>query len=430
MDRPTIFLSSTVYDFGDLRSALKDYLELRGCRVLASEFTDFTRPLDEHSYKACLDTIEQADIFVLFIGRRVGGFQDETKRVSITRAEYRHAYNLAKTFQIKLLCFVRSDVLNHYRCVQDLAKLLRDDPALTEAQRHKFANCPTQAMDSAEDIRAFIDEVTRNRETRLASQGKGEAPIANWIWPFTTFTEIRQALDPLVAHGRTVQQAAGRKALEVQLAQILRAIVPIVKYEPFNPFNTVVNIRNELNLRTEPPEDEIGLDGEYEVTISEKRWGTLGMLMIFAGKSKIDPTPLVNALSSELLLQYDPATGAYIETDEYSLLAHVVQQARLFASTENPHWGDINMHLGPVLNANKCQVPAYLVSGWIFRLLRWVDLIGSTRALAASLSGSPLILPPHIPFSPYLDQEEGIAADSPTPDQIQNYIATWPNETV
>src|SRR3546814_3390935 len=37
MNGPTLFLSSTVFDFADLRSALKDYLELRGCRVLASE---------------------------------------------------------------------------------------------------------------------------------------------------------------------------------------------------------------------------------------------------------------------------------------------------------------------------------------------------------------------------------------------------------
>jgi hypothetical protein len=91
MDRPTIFLSSTVHDFADLRGALKDYLEQRGCRVLASEFTDFTRPLDKHSYEACLDTIQQADLFVLFIGRRVGGWFDEGKKISITRAEYEHA---------------------------------------------------------------------------------------------------------------------------------------------------------------------------------------------------------------------------------------------------------------------------------------------------------------------------------------------------
>ena len=61
MDRPTIFISSTIYDFRDLRSAIKDHLETNGCRVLASEFNDFTKPLNKHSYQACLDTIAQAD---------------------------------------------------------------------------------------------------------------------------------------------------------------------------------------------------------------------------------------------------------------------------------------------------------------------------------------------------------------------------------
>lgn len=34
--RPTFFLSSTIYDFRDLRGAIKFSLEARGCKVLAS----------------------------------------------------------------------------------------------------------------------------------------------------------------------------------------------------------------------------------------------------------------------------------------------------------------------------------------------------------------------------------------------------------
>ena len=428
MDRPTIFLSSTVYDFGDLRSALKDYLELRGCRVLASEFTDFPRPLDAHSYQACLDTIEQADIFVLFIGRRVGGFLDQIERVSITRAEYRHAHKLAKAFQIKLISFVRSDVLQHHRSIQDLEKLLRDDPELTEFQRQKFANYPTLAMENAKAIRAFIEEVTRNDETRLASQGKGEPPIANWIWPFSTFTEIRQALDPLIAQGRTIQQAAGRKALEIQLGQLLRAIVPLANGTPFDPLNVVLSIRNELNLRAEPTEADIDPDGEYMVAISIECWENLGKLVCSAGRSVIDPTLLINALGSELLLQYNPKQGTYMETEEYRLHVQVVEQARLFAGTRNPVWQEIDRNVGPVHNAKSCSVSGLWVAEWVYRLLRWTDLIGSARALAASLSGAQLIPPPNVPFSPFLDREEGGAAERPSPDQIQNYITTLPGD--
>src|SRR6202041_2404207 len=113
MDRPTIFISSTIYDFRDMRSAIKEHLESNGCRVLASEFNDFTKPLDKHSYEACLAAIEQADFFLLLIGTRVGGWYDKTKRVSITQQEYRTAYSLAKSDRLRLLSFVRAEVWDH-----------------------------------------------------------------------------------------------------------------------------------------------------------------------------------------------------------------------------------------------------------------------------------------------------------------------------
>lgn len=181
MKRPTIFLSSTIYDFRDLRSAVKDYLELRGCRVLASEFNDFTKALDKHSYQACLDSIEQADLFVLLIGSRVGGWVDEPGRISITRAEYRRAYELAQAGRIRLLTFVRSDVWNHRQSVKDLRYHLKAESRLSAEQRTAAANHRTAFMTDAETIIAFIDEVSRNRETADASKRLGSMPIANWI---------------------------------------------------------------------------------------------------------------------------------------------------------------------------------------------------------------------------------------------------------
>lgn len=110
MTPPTFFLSSTICDFADLPSALKYHLEQSGCRVLASEFNDFAKPLDRHSYDACLAAIGQADDFVLLIGSRVGGWYDEASRVSITRQEHRQAYDLHQQGRLNLLTFVRADV--------------------------------------------------------------------------------------------------------------------------------------------------------------------------------------------------------------------------------------------------------------------------------------------------------------------------------
>jgi len=67
---PTIFISSTVFDFRDLRSALKYWLEELGYHVLLFEYNDFPKALDKNSYDACVATVERADYFILLVGGR------------------------------------------------------------------------------------------------------------------------------------------------------------------------------------------------------------------------------------------------------------------------------------------------------------------------------------------------------------------------
>ncbi|SFJ96504.1 protein of unknown function [Sphingomonas sp. NFR04] len=387
MDKPTIFLSSTVFDFGDLRSALKDYLELRGCRVLASEFTDFTRPLEKHSYDACLETIEQADLFVLFIGRRIGGWYNEEEKISITRAEYQHAYNLAKKGTIRLMCFVRSEVYDHMDSVNDLEKTLKSDPALTEFQRKRFINHPSRAMEDAEAIISFIKEVTRNSETMAASKRLGIAPIANWIAPFTTFTQIRQAIDPLITHGLPVSQASGRKALELQLLQILQDIVPIVSGAPLNPIDTVLRLRKSLALNGD---SYLGFS-----EINDATWNELKHIYTLTGNNVPDSEILRGFLVSGLLLKYDPCSGSFKETGESKLLSRVIMQADLFTRSGPPNLKQIRQYHNSLNADGSRTIPGIVLMSWLHRLLRWVDLIGTSRALASSLGGvtcSPFLL--------------------------------------
>src|SRR3546814_3265278 len=106
-------------------------------------------------------------------------------------------------------------------------------------------------MDNAEAIISFIDEVTRNNETAVAVRGLGTAPIANWIWPFASFGQVRQAIDPLVLNGLATRDASGRKALEEQLYTILQDIVPKIKDAPMNPIKSVLNLRDSFDLRSE-----------------------------------------------------------------------------------------------------------------------------------------------------------------------------------
>ena len=78
---PRIFISSTIYDFRDLRSCLKFYFERYGYQVQLSEFNDFRKKLDLSSYDACFDSIQSSDYFILLIGARVGGFFNKTDKI-------------------------------------------------------------------------------------------------------------------------------------------------------------------------------------------------------------------------------------------------------------------------------------------------------------------------------------------------------------
>src|SRR5688572_20499247 len=110
MNRPVFFVSSTIDDFKDIRSALKYYLEEQGCTVLASEYNDFKKPVDKTITDACIEALKKAQYYILLIGGRVGSWYDEESRISITRHEYHEAYKLHLEGRMKLLLFVRNEI--------------------------------------------------------------------------------------------------------------------------------------------------------------------------------------------------------------------------------------------------------------------------------------------------------------------------------
>ncbi len=91
------FLSSTVHDLRTERDAIHGYLEDKGYKVLASDAPTFPVSDHEHSYKACIDNIEAADIVIVLIGYRYGGvLRVGNEEISITQMEFRQASRLGK----------------------------------------------------------------------------------------------------------------------------------------------------------------------------------------------------------------------------------------------------------------------------------------------------------------------------------------------
>ena len=67
-----IFISSTAYDLGVLRSSLRAFIEGLGYDAVLSDYSDVLYDPREHAHKSCLAEVRTCDMVVLVIGSRFG----------------------------------------------------------------------------------------------------------------------------------------------------------------------------------------------------------------------------------------------------------------------------------------------------------------------------------------------------------------------
>jgi hypothetical protein len=73
MAKPRIFVSSTCYDLGVIRSELRPYIKSMGYEPVMSDYADVFYDPDTHSHESCIQQIADCDLIVLIIGSRFGG---------------------------------------------------------------------------------------------------------------------------------------------------------------------------------------------------------------------------------------------------------------------------------------------------------------------------------------------------------------------
>ena len=187
MEKGKIFISSTIYDFKDLRSSLKYWLSELGYEVFLSEKSDFPRDASKNTYESCLETIGKCDWFILFIGNRVGGTlidEDTKEKISITRKEYRTAYKLFKEGKIKkLLVFVRSEVWQEKEIRKNLSKKIA-------IAKEEILKTTTKSLECPEEVFDFIDEVRRIKDIKECGESNTPLPAGNWVNVFDDFSEV------------------------------------------------------------------------------------------------------------------------------------------------------------------------------------------------------------------------------------------------
>ena len=126
--RLTVFVSSTVRDFGPVRRDLKAWLEARAINARLSEHNDFPVARGVHSHDSCLAAIAGCNLYVLLVGERYGGRYKGTPK-SITWREYDEAYE----HQIPMVALVLKSAGQSAAARASLERIVREYPRSDEA---------------------------------------------------------------------------------------------------------------------------------------------------------------------------------------------------------------------------------------------------------------------------------------------------------
>lgn len=185
--KPTVFISSTIYDFEDLRNATKYWLEQAGYKVFLSDNPGFIKEIEQNSYDACFDAIRRSQIFIVFVGGRRGGWFDEGERISITQQEYRVAREEFQKGNIRILPFIR-------RSIWDLNAQYSELIEEADEQAKHHLNVKNRLVDDPAHLKYFIDEIRRLEEMKIAAQGLAPRPGGNWVHIFSDFREVIESL--------------------------------------------------------------------------------------------------------------------------------------------------------------------------------------------------------------------------------------------
>ena len=333
MIKPKIFVSSTIYDFKDLRSSLKYWLEEMGFEPQLSEYNDFDKDSSGFSHDSCLKVISDCDYFILLLGSRVGG-KYPGEDISITRKEYRTAYNMLKIGKIKkLLVFVRSSIWDVKEDRKGLIKYLEHceikDRDGNEISKDSIINFNSKIAKNADHIFSFIDEISRKDEIN-----EGEKPLMNWINTFNTFEDIVSVLRTELLLKTNLYQKLNEQLVKSAVLDNSRHMSEVIEGKVLYCHNCFSSIRsiikqykdisnnNRLNMRP------IIL----EVTDIDK----LSMFLLFfrIGIDELNTFIFENAVSSGSFLDYSSEAGEYVNSNINKALIQLISEIKKLKESE------------------------------------------------------------------------------------------------
>ena len=417
--RPRVFLSSTIYDFVDLRSALKYWLEELGYEVFASEYNNFPKELSENSYSACLEAIRAADYFILLMGARAGGYYDTGTKTTITMKEYRCAYECAIKGSLKIASFVRQSIWDVQEDRKALGRLLREEYAnehdLTDDDIDQIQYHRSKIIKDADVIFSFMNEVGRNAEMKAAVDGSGSLPAANWIHPFSSFRDIVDALRGHFIGRNGMRRVALEEGLRLDLMDNIRLLLlRCAKTGNINPLHQWAN----------PARRQFTGGSTESSVIKGKRLGRLGLFGLF-GAAAIDfrTQAIDEAIVSGEFLRFDRNEDRYVAGPLHRALLQLkteMEQARIVVKMVVSQ--DLRQ-LQSYLDAEDEYTISNEMLAPIFSLQdRHRNILSLSKTILLTLDGKQFEFPDLAARSPYPGQAKEIENETPDDEDIWKWV--------
>ncbi len=396
-ERPRVFVSSTIRDFADLRTSVKFWLEEAGFQVLLSECNDFTVDPNSSTFQNCLSALRSSHYVIVLLGYRKGSFYDEANNVTVTRAEYREAYEMVKAGKLKLVACVRAE--------------MEDD-----LRKGNFAE-----FEDSEFTKEFLAELRRDEEVRAATKTGGPFPKGNWVFHFREFRGLTQALLSALGIGLRLR----RKALEANLLWELKSnLKELLTKDPKGGVTEwpprYAKLQKDFSLS---PED---LTKSFKVSAEQaKRLGFQAVSLGGFSAERIATSGLDQAINSGEFLEYDFRLDEYTVGEMQSSLLDLRREIARLRSTRAAF--DLENVLLDVLQALAGLTPT-IPAKHLCVLFMLANSLQNVRTRTANLSAYltgvasqpfPGYLAPDTPFG---GEVENLKAERPTAEDVHHWL--------
>jgi hypothetical protein len=421
--KPSIFISSTIYDFKDLRSALKYFFEGFGFIVQMSDHNDFAKPLDKNSYEACFDTIRNCDYFILLIGSRVGGLYDE--EISITRKEYQIAYEQAQLKKLKIITLIRNNVWVIKEDRKALEKYLEYEylkaKKIDKDSIHKIKHFHSIFVDDSQRIFEFIDEVCRKEEMKKAINGESPFPIQNWVHNFSNFKDIVDVINSEFNINTPLEELSIRFNLKNELISNINSLLTKEgkQINPINKWGTI--IRKHLSKEFNTPS---------KVPVKIYQFFTFFAMMGRTSKYFMRTHFINKSIECSFFLKYKSDTGEFEETvfSKYLiLLKQKMQEMDTAANMVSKRMDSILKRMELIRHKDKeiiLDIENLDLLPVATLCYREEDVLQISKALIHSLDGDNKLLNNIrlTPRSPFKDLNDGLEKEAPSRSETTDWI--------